>query len=417
MDRLILNFADQQLVTGFALLICAWVKLHANPVLQGAKLGYQARFPNTWLPNAQFALVVFLGMASSSSHLACVLVLRDYMQKHQSAARLRFALIVVFSAFLATTVALASSLTPYFAWIILKPILLIIYTEAKGPPDWVSVLIVALTIAIPLFVILVVFWLCALQLMPGFKRTMREKIRTVLLYRIKKWFKISKIWHSCLMRLLPLKWRKPFTKFVKRTFWFMMLGNELVVFILQILLAIISIVWIGLQRLAIPPTYYRTYDPRPTPLCSLHHVAPSGAWASFGQLLPLILLLLPVISAYGMIIGEWTLTSFEVHAELTLLAEERDEKRKSSGYGPISVRSQTSPPLRLWTANTDFAITEWRSFTSIKPQTFISQCLAAQLRGRLRASLTFATLSSTRIGCEPWKLVWQSALRPPRVAK
>ena len=30
LDRMILDFADQQLVTGFALLISAWVKLHST---------------------------------------------------------------------------------------------------------------------------------------------------------------------------------------------------------------------------------------------------------------------------------------------------------------------------------------------------------------------------------------------------
>lgn len=86
LERLILDFADQQLVTGFALLISAWVKLHSNSVVEEAveRLGallpdYYLRFPNLSLPNAEFALIVFLCMASSSSHLACILVLRDYM--------------------------------------------------------------------------------------------------------------------------------------------------------------------------------------------------------------------------------------------------------------------------------------------------------------------------------------------------
>lgn len=52
----------------------AQVKLHSNPVIQGGWKQYEryySHLPNVWLPNAQFSLVVFLSMASSSSHLAC----------------------------------------------------------------------------------------------------------------------------------------------------------------------------------------------------------------------------------------------------------------------------------------------------------------------------------------------------------
>lgn len=312
LDRLILNFADQQLVTGYALLICAWVKLHSNHTIEtyiqdyrnaDEQTTFQFHFPNLWLPTAQFSLVVFLCMASSSSHLACVLVLRDYMDEHKSAFRLRIGLILVFSAFLAVTVALASSLTPYFIWLIAEPV-----SAATGNrilPHWATVLVLALCIAIPLIVVLAISWLCALQLMPRLKDKVQDRLRSILLSRLRRWFKLSKIWHSGLMRTLPDRWRLRATRLVKRCFWFAILGNEFVVFIIQVVLAVLSIIWIGLQRLATPPAVFHGYYGKAY-LCSLHNVGggPSREWASFGQLLPVILLLLPGLLAYGTYIGK-----------------------------------------------------------------------------------------------------------------
>ena len=305
LDRLILNLADQQLITGYALLICAWVKLNSNPVLEGFEkytLPDWIHFPNAWLPNAQFSLVVFLCMASSSSHLACIFVLRDYMETHRSAARLRITLIVIFAAFLAVTVALASSLTAYFAFIIINPLGEMV--NGRQPP-WLTPFALSLSIALPLVVLVAISWLCTLQLLPKLKEKLQAKIRTVILSRLRRWFMLSKIWHSGLMKALPDHWREPCTRTFKRLFWLALLGSEFVVFCIQIMLAIISLIWIGLQRLTTPPEFHSIYDlGQPTALCSLHSVAQKNEWAAFGQLLPLILLLLPVLLAYGMYIEE-----------------------------------------------------------------------------------------------------------------
>ena len=314
LERLILEFADQQLVTGFALLISAWVKLHSNSVLEsliktaGDELpNYYLEFPNRILPNAEFSLIVFLCMASSSSHLACILVLRDYMESHRSSARLRITLIIIFACFLAVTIALGSSLTAYFAWIITKIFLPgTSWNEPISRPKLVTIL--ALCIAIPLIAILAIFYLCTMQLSPRLKGVVQTKLRSMVLTRLRRWLNLSRIWHSGLMRLLPARWRKPFTNFVKRVFWFIILGNESVVFALQVVLAVMSVIWISLQRLSLPPEYWPVLlagsPPTHLPLCSLHNVAGKGQFASFGQLLPLIFLVLPLFSVYGAYIEE-----------------------------------------------------------------------------------------------------------------
>ena len=307
LDRLILDFADQQLVTGFALLISAWVKLHTNSALEqfdSADRASLLRFPNYSLPNAEFSLIVFLCMASSSSHMACILVLREYMEGHRSSARLRIVLMIVFACFLAVTIALASSLTAYFAWAVIGIFSVTINTN--NAPEWALVLILALCMAIPLLVVLGVFWLCTLQVTPRFKKIVRTKLSSIVLARLRKWFRLHTIWHSGLMRLMPTHWRQPFTKFVKRAFWFVILGNEFIIFAFQVVLAMLSIIWISLQRLASAPDFWildGTASAERVPLCSLHHVAGRDEIASFGQLLPLIFLILPLFSAYGSYIG------------------------------------------------------------------------------------------------------------------
>ena len=214
---------------------------------------------------------------------------------------------ITFAAFLAVTIALASSLSTYFAWIIIKIFSIAIHPKTSIP-EWVSVLILALCIAIPLLIILGIFWTCTLQLSPRLKGAVQRKLRAVVLARFRRWFRLSKIWHSGLMRLLPERWQKPFTGFIKRAFWFMILGNESVVFIFQVVLAVLSIIWISLQRLATPPEFWSDAfssdgSTKRVLLCSLHNVAGKGEIASFGQLLPLIFLVLPLFSAYGSYIG------------------------------------------------------------------------------------------------------------------
>ena len=110
-------------------------------------------------------------------------------------------------------------------------------------------------------------------------------------------------------------------------------------FIIQNLLAILSLVWIALQRLATPPDYKSPSEEGSgslyTPLCSLHDVAGKSQWASFGQLLPMILLLLPILSAYGTYVGKLMLKIGASCADVEF-AEERDRKRVT-GYASIPV--------------------------------------------------------------------------------
>ena len=236
-----------------------------------------------------------------------MLVSREYMEDHRAQARLRLILIVVFAMFLAVTIAFASSMTYYFIYIINQ-----LFNLALKPREFQQrstyTAILAVSMVIPILITLGICWVCALQLTPNLKEKVQRKLRSMVLNRLKKWFKLSKIWHSGFMRLVPKDWKEPLTKFVKRCFWLLIVGHEFEIFVLQNIFAILSILWIALQRLATPPAYLSDVDAEFTnlefsSLCSLHNVARRDQWASFGQLLPMILLLLPLLSAYGAFIG------------------------------------------------------------------------------------------------------------------
>ncbi|KAF2145189.1 uncharacterized protein K452DRAFT_356486 [Aplosporella prunicola CBS 121167] len=93
LDRLMIALADQQLLTGFALLVSAFV-------LAGKDVNNLESFDSkiSW---AQWDLVVLLSCLSSSSHLACVITLKHYFVKYHTSAWLRIILIILFAVLVA----------------------------------------------------------------------------------------------------------------------------------------------------------------------------------------------------------------------------------------------------------------------------------------------------------------------------
>lgn len=92
LTRLILALADQQLVTGFALILTGWILYYGD------------------LYSAHFALVVYLSCLSSSSHLAAMITLRGYFRANPMLAAVRVIVVNVFAIFLAASFSV--SITP-----------------------------------------------------------------------------------------------------------------------------------------------------------------------------------------------------------------------------------------------------------------------------------------------------------------
>lgn len=82
LERLIIALADQQLITGFAILITGLIVYHDH------------------IHGAHFTLIVYLSSVSSTSHLAAIITLRQYFYDNHALANLRIACIIVFAALL-----------------------------------------------------------------------------------------------------------------------------------------------------------------------------------------------------------------------------------------------------------------------------------------------------------------------------
>ena len=93
LDRFILGLSDQQLVTGFSILIIGFVKIRHLSIYH-------------------FHLIISLAMFSCSAHLASVLSLRRYFQSRPMMAKLRFFVMITFA--FALMVALLMAGGPFF---------------------------------------------------------------------------------------------------------------------------------------------------------------------------------------------------------------------------------------------------------------------------------------------------------------
>lgn len=164
LDRLILGLADQQLVSGFALLICGYVTVYPH---------HQDVFDPS-VPTAHWHLLVYMACLSSSTHLACVLTLRKYFDEHKSTGKFRVVCIIIFSLFL-----IPSIIMSYCFRIFLIPITLLILHEAeKGHSE---ALLDGIWYAFQALVYLYLFYAAIMQLLPGHQEKIRKwKLWTIL---------------------------------------------------------------------------------------------------------------------------------------------------------------------------------------------------------------------------------------------
>lgn len=89
LSRLVLALADQQLVTGFALMLTGWIIYHNR------------------LNSAHFVLTIYSSCLSSSSHLAALITLRSYFTENPTLALFRICIIPVFVILLAVSIVLS----------------------------------------------------------------------------------------------------------------------------------------------------------------------------------------------------------------------------------------------------------------------------------------------------------------------
>ncbi|KAH7061913.1 hypothetical protein BKA63DRAFT_587671 [Paraphoma chrysanthemicola] len=254
LDPLIIGLGDQQLITGYAVLLSGWIKVAQNSFeVQGA----------------HFVLILYICALSSSSHLAALITLRKYFRNYKLIAKIRLALVIVFATFL-----LASMIAA-----ICTPPTIVAHndglTEKRSRTQRLSFLV-------PLGLILV-----------GFSTAL-----VCILYDPQRSGTASRASDSSeasmaklVRRVTDAKQRPPLdiklpAHFGMRLLYYLFL-NPLIAFAVQILLAILSAILVLSQKFAAPEDGGK--------FCGLQSEG-ENVWG-FGQTLSVVMLLLPAMSA------------------------------------------------------------------------------------------------------------------------
>ncbi|EMD86305.1 hypothetical protein COCC4DRAFT_59729 [Bipolaris maydis ATCC 48331] len=111
LDPLIIGLGDQQLITGYAVLLSGWIKV--------SEMAFKVQ-------GAHFVLILYICALSSSSHLAALITLRKYFQRYRMIAKIRLILVICFAIFLMTSMMAAIALSPTMRLSLLVPFFLII---------------------------------------------------------------------------------------------------------------------------------------------------------------------------------------------------------------------------------------------------------------------------------------------------
>lgn len=267
LERLVLALADQQLVTGFAILITGLIVYHED------------RY------GAHFTLVVYLSSLSSSSHLAAIITLRKYFSANPALALLRIVLITAFALVLAVSIMLSSAFVPFYA----------IYWYAVRSSDIVDVQD-SLGIATAVWPILWVFWTGIWQIVPDIRNHFTAWIKRklwlpfrgigLLVPEVRLFRRLS----SSIQYRLPDSAKTRLRRAFRATLHYMVFLSPGSVFVLQILFAAISVALALAQK----------FSPgEGTDKCSLNSKKENQM--GYGQILAflmLILILIATIEAY-----------------------------------------------------------------------------------------------------------------------
>ena len=325
LDRLILSFADQQLVTGFALLISGYIR--AFPGVPGVGDDYINN-------GAHWNLVVYMSCLSSSTHLACVLTLRKYFGKHKVTAIMRVVLIVLFSLLLIPSIIMSWC----FEVFILPLTLLAAHEEEKGRP---AGLVLGLWYAFQVLAYVYLFYTAVMQLLIHH----HEKIMNWRLWHGLKKILALQFLSVIFRRLLGKRAHDWLAKWLGKLFWYLLFLSPGTVFVLQIFFATTSLVFTLAQKFAKPSVIDlqdAAFDFQDTTiLCSLNTTGENTL--GFGQLLALAFLALPVFMAYECYTGTWWMIVICTYANKDL--EEKHELAHKDGgkYALVASGTPLSP--------------------------------------------------------------------------
>ncbi len=268
LDHLILSLADLQLMTGFALLIAGYATIFRGFKPQDNQ-------------NAHWTLIVYMSCLSSSTHLAALLTLRKYFDLHKKMALLRICLILVFSVLL-----LVALLTSRSFSVFLLPFRLILFKGDNKLGSKSSVLWVFLWI-LPFSY---VFYIAIIQLLPkkrdGIRAWLSKKAWPFVRKRLRLWL-ISALFQ----KVFGKKTYRKFQACFLASFWYLIFSGPRSIFVLQMVFSLVAATFCLAQKFSIPTQV----DQDAGFQCSLNNKEENQL--VFGQVLPFVLLLQPVLAA------------------------------------------------------------------------------------------------------------------------
>ncbi|KAK0650480.1 hypothetical protein DIS24_g6772 [Lasiodiplodia hormozganensis] len=313
LTRVMITLGDQQILTGIAIIISGYSRAmqnHSQMVEEYSRWRYR-------LVENHFFLIVYLACLSSSSHLAAIVTLKRYLIDNKFLAFLRLALIVLFAMLLTVTICLSVPFGP--------PTILYLSIEAKLQTEesmcgiwkksygscediklhrlWLVLFYIVAVIAV-----LYPYWIAIIntfeswneELGRHFRRFWQNESKWLPMHWIRKCF-------AGLDNLGPGTFWKSFRRKIKMTFLFLALGSSGEAFCLQVVFFSVSLFYVLLQRMSNKP------NDNPE-ICDL---SAGGTKWGFGQILPMILLAVPVISGI--------VSYFEIKSEM-----EKEKRRQVS---------------------------------------------------------------------------------------
>jgi hypothetical protein len=273
LDPLIIGLGDQQLITGYAVLLSGWTKVLPSStssllVNNKTKVGQK----DFRVQGAHFVLILYICALSSSSHLAALLTLRKYLRKYKLIAKIRIALVFFFAACLLTSMITAICMPPTA----------VEHNDGTSERSRKQ----RLSFVVPLFLILVGFSTALVCILydPKRKATTSRALKSSggstrgLARRVT----------DPRQRCLPLLDIKKTPAHIGLRILYYLFLNPIIAFAVQILLAMFSTVLVLSQKFAAPKD--------PERFCGLQDAA-ENVWG-FGQTLSVVMLLLPAMSAF-----------------------------------------------------------------------------------------------------------------------
>ncbi|GME31872.1 crispr-associated helicase cas3 [Neofusicoccum parvum] len=294
-----ITLGDQQILTGIAILVSGYVRAAQNEQAD--------QFPR-WryrLIENHFFLIVYLACLSSSSHLAAVITLKSYLNKNKVPAFMRLGLIVTFAILLTVTICLAVPFGP--PTILFLTIDQDITWKERYCRDYVQAsygtdcsisadrFLLVLFYIVTTVAVLYPYWIAIINTFENWRAALKDHIKTF--WRIDtRWLPMHWIRRSFdgMEKVGPRKFWKWLRRRLKSTFLFFVLGNTGRAFYLQLIFFAISLMYVIAQRVANTPR-------EDVGMCDL---SSGGTSWGFGQILPMLLLAFPVISAVVAYFGE-----------------------------------------------------------------------------------------------------------------